>query len=153
MFPLQWLLVTLKDRTNRPMQLRPFTDLLCLPFEFESFPIYPLEFSALDAAETPSSEAGRNFARNIRKFCLQVSLFTPVCFLTCRKILRHWADGFIFPPKEVMLRFVIVFKTPLPSAGLESANVASNGKHDNHYTTDNDFHYSDKRNTQKGQRL
>jgi hypothetical protein len=41
--------------------LLPFTGLLCSPSEF----------SALVAADTPGSEAGRNLVRNVREFCLQ----------------------------------------------------------------------------------
>jgi hypothetical protein len=58
--------------------------------------------------------------------------------LTCHKILRHGADGFTSPPKEVVLRIVIALKIPSLSAGFEPANLGSNGKHDNNYTTEND---------------
>jgi hypothetical protein len=63
-----WLLVTLTVwyRTKRPIQLRSFCDQLCFPRELQSFPICPPDFSALIAAETPSSEAERNWARNGR---------------------------------------------------------------------------------------
>jgi hypothetical protein len=47
-------------RTKRPMQLRPFSDLLCSPSE--------LQFSALVAAQKASSEEGRNFAKNVSDF-------------------------------------------------------------------------------------
>jgi hypothetical protein len=58
-------------------------------------------------------------------------------YLTCRKIL-HGADGFISPPKEVVLRIHIALKNPFLSSGLEPANIWSNGKHDNHYTIEKD---------------
>jgi hypothetical protein len=51
-----------------------------LPISVLTIPIHPPEFSVLVAAEdTPSSEAGRNLARNAREFCIQV-FFTPVGF-------------------------------------------------------------------------
>jgi hypothetical protein len=57
-------------------------------------------------------------------------------FLTCRKILRHAADGFNFPPKEDVLRIFIALKNPSPSAGIEHANLESNGKHASYCTTE-----------------
>lgn len=41
--------------TRRPMLLQPFSDLLCTPFELQSFLIRPPEFCAVVAAETPSN--------------------------------------------------------------------------------------------------
>jgi hypothetical protein len=35
---------------------------------------------------------------------------TPQGYVTCSKILRHAANGFISPPKEVVLRIFIVLK-------------------------------------------
>jgi hypothetical protein len=46
------------------------------------------------------------------------------------------ADGFTSSPKEVPI--FIAIKNPLFSAGLEPANLGSNGKHANHYTTEID---------------
>jgi hypothetical protein len=57
--------------------------------------------------------------------------------LTCRKILRHGAEGFTSPPKEGVLGIVIALKSPSPSTAPEPANLGSNGKHANHYTTVN----------------
>jgi hypothetical protein len=54
-------------------------------------------------------------------------------FLTCREILRHAADGFTSPPKGGLLRIFIALKNPWPSAGFETWNLVSNGKHANHY--------------------
>jgi hypothetical protein len=48
-----------------------------------------------------------------------------------RKFLRHGADGFTSRPKEVLWTFIAI-KNPSPSTGFESANIGSNGKHDNH---------------------
>jgi hypothetical protein len=42
------------------------------------------------------------------------------------------------PPKEVVLRILISFKTPSSSVGFEPANVESSGNDDNHYNTNND---------------
>jgi hypothetical protein len=58
--------------------------------------------------------------------------------LTCRKLLRHGADGFASHPKEVVLLIFVAVKHPLLSAGIEPANLESIIKHFNQYTTDND---------------
>jgi hypothetical protein len=53
--------------------------------------------------------------KEIMNFCLTKYFFhTSKGTLTCRKILRHGADGFIFPPNEGMLLIFIVLKIPLP---------------------------------------
>jgi hypothetical protein len=52
--------------TKHLMQLQPFSDLLCSLSEFKSFPIHSPELYALVASDTPSSEAGRNWAKNGR---------------------------------------------------------------------------------------
>jgi hypothetical protein len=62
----------------------------------------------------------------------------PQGSLTFRKKNFSWADGFISPPKEAVLRIFIALKSPLLSAGLELPNFGSSGKCDNHWTTDND---------------
>jgi hypothetical protein len=72
------------------------------------------------------------------EFCMPVSLSYLNGSLTCRKILRHGADGFTSPPKEAVLRIFIDFKNPSLLAGFEPANLGSNGKLDNNYTTGND---------------
>jgi hypothetical protein len=41
------------------------------------------------------------------------------------------ADGFMSPPKEVVLRIIIALKTPSLLAGFELANLVSNGEQDN----------------------
>jgi hypothetical protein len=38
-----------------------------------------------------------------------------------------------------VLLIFIALKNPVVSAGFESANLRFNGKHDNHYTTENDL--------------
>jgi hypothetical protein len=56
--------------------------------------------------------------------------------LTCRKI---GVDVFMSPPKEVTQHIFMALENPPSSAGFEPANLGSNGKHDNHYTTENDM--------------
>jgi hypothetical protein len=46
-----------------------------------------------------------------------VHKFQVICF-TCRKILRHGADGFTFPSKEDVLQISIILKNPSPRPGL-----------------------------------
>jgi hypothetical protein len=48
-------------------------------------------------------------------------------------------DGFTCLLTEVMLRIFITLKNPSLSAGFEPVNLESNGKHNNHYTTKNNF--------------
>jgi hypothetical protein len=56
-------------------------------------------------------------------------------------MLIHQDVGFTSNPKEVVRRILIAFKNPLSSAEYEPANLVSNGKHDNYYTTEKDtFH-------------
>jgi hypothetical protein len=57
-------------------------------------------------------------------------------FLTFRKISQHGADGFTSLP---LLQIFIAFKYSLASTGFEPANLGSNGKHANHYTTVDDL--------------
>jgi hypothetical protein len=59
--------------------------------------------------------------------------------LTCRKVSRCGTDGFTSSPKEGVLRIFIALEHPSPSAGSESVSLRSNGKHVNHYTTENDY--------------
>jgi hypothetical protein len=87
--------------------------------------------SLTNTAETPSSEWSR---QKLSPLILPAKYLchTPQGSFTCRKILRHEVDGFTFVLKEVVLRIVITLKNPSSSAGLEPANLGSNGKHDNH---------------------
>jgi hypothetical protein len=57
---------------------------------------------------------------------------------TFRKVLRHGAEGCTSPLKEVVLRIFIALKNTSSSAAFVPANLGSNGKHDYHYTTEND---------------
>jgi hypothetical protein len=58
-------------------------------------------------------------------------------YLTCRKILRHGANGFTSPPKEDVLRIFIAVKY-FSLGRVEAANLVLNSKHANHNTTDDD---------------
>jgi hypothetical protein len=109
-----------------------------LPFWVLVIPDLSNRVSAAVAAETSGSEAGRNRARIAAEFCLSVSLSCLKGSLTCRKILRRGADGFTSTSKEVVLRTYIALINQSPSAGFEPANLGSNGKHDDHHTTEND---------------
>jgi hypothetical protein len=64
---------------------------------------------------------------------------TPQGFLTWSKILWHGADGFTSPPKEIVLQIFIALENPSSSAEFEPKNLGSNGKHNNHNTTENDM--------------
>jgi hypothetical protein len=85
--------------------------------------------------DTPSSEAGRNLARNSRWILPKISLSYLYGFLTCHEILRQGADGF----SSLRRKSCYAVKIPLPSAGFEPANCGHSGKHDNHYATENDL--------------
>jgi hypothetical protein len=52
--------------------------------------------------------------------------------------LRHETAGISSAPKEVVLRIFIAFKNLLSLAGFEAANLMSNGKYGNQYTTEGD---------------
>jgi hypothetical protein len=48
-------------------------------------------------------------------------------------------DGFTSPSKAPVLQIFIALKNQSPSAGIEPANLGSNGKHTSHYTTEDNF--------------
>jgi hypothetical protein len=77
------------------MKLRPFSDLLCSPYEFyiildSSTSVFCSRCSRHLVAKR--GESGREIAA---EFCLSVSLSYLKWYLTCHKNLRHGADGFI----------------------------------------------------------
>jgi hypothetical protein len=80
-------------------------------------------------------ETGREM---VAEFCLLLSLSYLKWSLTCSKNLRHGANVFTSPPKEVVLLVFIALKNPSLTAWFEPANLGSNDKHDNYYTTEND---------------
>jgi hypothetical protein len=45
--------------------------------------------------------------------------------------LRHGTDGFICPPKEVVLRVIMTLKNTSPSVGIEPANLGSSPRSTN----------------------
>jgi hypothetical protein len=95
--------------------LQPFSGLLCDLIWFLTFPD-----SWQITAGTPSSKS-REKLGEFFPLILLVKYFshTPQGSLTCRKILRHGADGFTPPPKEVVLRISIALeKIHLPGPGL-----------------------------------
>jgi hypothetical protein len=78
-----------------------------------------MHHSSLVAVETPNSKTGRNSEKWPLNFSYQYLYHTSrdLYNITCRNFLRHRADGFTFPPKQVMLRIFIAFKNPSSSAG------------------------------------
>jgi hypothetical protein len=105
------------------LALRPFlSDLLFVPI----WVLITLDSSTRALwqilAEASSSELGRNLARNILILPAKYLCHTLQWSLTCRKILRHRADGFISPPKEVVLRIFIDLKNSPFSSCFEPAN-------------------------------
>jgi hypothetical protein len=54
--------------------------------------------------------------------------------------MRHGADGFIFFPREGVLWILIALKNPSPLTEFEPANLGSNGKQGDRYTTEDKWH-------------
>jgi hypothetical protein len=50
----------------------------------------------------------------------------------------YGTDDFASTPKEGVLRIFIVLKNLSPPAGFQTENLGSNGKHANHYATEDD---------------
>jgi hypothetical protein len=64
------------------------------------------------------------------KFCLKI----PDFHVTFRDLLhavniRRGTDGFIYPPKEGVLRFFFVLKNPTASVGFEPAILGTKCQH------------------------
>jgi hypothetical protein len=77
--------------------------------------------------------------KEIIRLALQsITVCTSKRSLTCHKVLRHGTDSFTSPPNEVVLRVFIVLKNSSPTARFKPANLGSNGRHANHYTTEDD---------------
>jgi hypothetical protein len=53
-------------------------------------------------------------------------------------VLDHGDNGFTSPLREVLLWLSKALKNSSLSTGFEPMILGSNGKHDNHYTTEND---------------
>jgi hypothetical protein len=112
--------------------LRLFSDLLCVPIWNLIIPDSSTWALWRISVKTPSSQAGRNFARNAYEVFQQ-----STCFIF-REVLQHAAksqqhgtNGFTSPPNEVVLWMFIALKNPSSNAGFEPENVRSNDKHDN----------------------
>jgi hypothetical protein len=84
------------------------------------------------------AKRGKTGLETAAEFCLSLRLSYLKGILTCRKILRYGANSFT-SPKKVVLPIFIALKNPSISAGIEPANLRSKGKHDNHYTIENDY--------------
>jgi hypothetical protein len=96
-----------------------------LPILVLIIPIHPPVFCALVATEAPSSEVGRYWRDVTTEFWLSVFLSYLKGSFTFRTILRHGADNFAFPPKEVVLRIFIVSLTTHPHLVLRSIKSRS----------------------------
>jgi hypothetical protein len=78
-------------------------------------------------------------AKKIINLALQIIfVHTSKGYLTCCKMLRHGADCFTSSRNEGVLRIFIALTNPSSSVGFEPAKLGSNGKHVNHYTTEDD---------------
>jgi hypothetical protein len=69
-------------------------------------------------AELPSSKVGWTGEGNDELSLSCISVHTSNWHLTCRKILRHGADGFTSPQKEDVLRILSPLKIHCPRPGL-----------------------------------
>jgi hypothetical protein len=69
----------------------------------------------------------------------QYLFHTSQRYLTCRRILRHGAMASLPLRRNSFCDFIAI-KNPSSSAGFQPANLGSNCKHNNHYTTENDEH-------------
>jgi hypothetical protein len=81
-----------------------------------------------------SSSKTRGTGEGHDELCITKYLF-HACkgSVTCRKVLRHGTDGYISVSNEDVLRIFISLKIHPPQSG---ANLGSNGKHANHYSTE-----------------
>jgi hypothetical protein len=100
--------------------------------EFLSLLIHPPELSGINQQKYLVAKQEK-FGEKWRWILSTKYLFhTMHGSLTCHTVFRNWASGFTSPQKEVILRVFIVMKSPSSSAGYESANLGSHGKHANH---------------------
>jgi hypothetical protein len=81
--------------------------------------ILPPERSLSILPVQPSScKMERIWAKEMIDVAYEIFLSYSKTSLTCRKILRHGAFCFTSPPKKVLLRIFIAFKTPSHRPGL-----------------------------------
>jgi hypothetical protein len=87
---------------------------------------------ALKMEAVRTSETSVNFKVTTRRYIPEDSKLHTQRLLTFHKILRHGADGITSHPKEGVLRFIALGR-------FEHAKLGSNGKHANHYATEDDI--------------
>jgi hypothetical protein len=114
--------------------LRPLLIYCASPSEWLSFLIHPPQLSGSNQ-QTPSSEKVRNSARISMNFSFKYLFHTVGIFNIPWNLT--WDRRLSPLPKEVVLRIFIALQNQPSSAGFEPANLGSNGKHDNHLTTEN----------------
>jgi hypothetical protein len=73
--------------------------------------------SSLAVLPSETSGASRRSGRRSKNFAYQYLKYIKG-YLTCRKILRHGANGFTSHPKEGVLRIFIALKNPSPRPSL-----------------------------------
>jgi hypothetical protein len=125
-------------RTKRPMQLRPFFN-RCAPHLSSNYTESSTRALCSDCSSHLVAKREETKREIAAEFCLIASLSYLKGSLTCRKILRHGADGFTSPPRKVVLRIFIPLDNPSLSAEFEPADSGYNCRHDNHSTTENDY--------------
>jgi hypothetical protein len=116
-------------------ELRPTSGLLFIPeviyehaglqwndIDWGKLLIRPTELSCNPTAELLGSKAWGTSEGN--EFCLKTYLSYFEEVLTCRKMLRHLADGFTSLSRGV-LRIFIARRIPPPSAGFEPVKLGS----------------------------
>jgi hypothetical protein len=86
--------------------------------------------------QTSSSEAEKTGREMSVNFAYNYLFHTVGMFIRLRT-LRYGEDGFT-SPKESVVRIFIALKRSIASVGFEPANLGSNCKHDNYYTTEGD---------------
>jgi hypothetical protein len=100
---------------------------------------FVLQWPLLVLREESSSSKAKGTGEGNDEFLLTKYLFyTSQDSLTCRKMLRHVADGFTFALKKGVLREFYRSLKLSSSVGFKPANLGSNDNDTNHYTTEND---------------
>jgi hypothetical protein len=88
--------------------------------------------------ESSSSKAKGTGEGNDEFLLTKYLFYTSQDSLTCRKMLRHVADGFTFALKKGVLREFYRSLKLSSSVGFKPTNLGSNDNDTNHYTTEND---------------
>jgi hypothetical protein len=112
--------------------LQPFSNLLWVPIWVLIIPDSSNRALWQIRGETPRWESGETWGEIVVNLPTKYIFHTPQGSLARCKIIQHGSDGFTSPPKEVVLRIFIACNSLSSSAGFETANLRSNGKHDNH---------------------